>query len=107
MEPIAAAEPENITPGAIRPIISESYRRTPWACPQWLRPYLALITGLRGEPVETLLNDGTADAESDPARAWRIDRVRAQVRLLETLHTRGLLHTPSDSALDLPEQYPR
>jgi len=66
-----------------------------WACPPGLRPYLPSITGLRGEAVETLLADRTADAESDPARAWRIDQVRAQVRLLETLHARGLLRTSS------------
>jgi hypothetical protein len=65
----------------------------PWACPVWLRPYLGLVRGLRGEPAERLLNDRAADAESDPARAWRIDQVRAQVRLLETLHARGLLRS--------------
>ena len=66
-----------------------------WACPHWLRPYLALITGLRGEAVETLLADRTADAESDPARAWRIDCVRAQIRLLERLHSQELLLHPT------------
>jgi hypothetical protein len=106
VEPIAAPEPENTAPGLIRPVRPESFQRTPSACPQWLRPYLAFITGLLGEPVETLLNDRTADAESDPARALRIDRVRAQVQLLETLHTRGLLRTLSDRSLNLPKQYP-
>ena len=68
----------------------------PWVCPHWLRPYEILVIGLRDEPVEELMNDRSADAESDPARAWRIDRVRAQIRLLETLHARGLLHTVSN-----------
>jgi hypothetical protein len=54
------------------------------------------VTGLRSEAIETLLNDRMADAETEPDPAWRIDRVRAQVRLLETLHARGLLRTPPD-----------
>jgi hypothetical protein len=70
----------------------------PWGCPDWLRPYLRLLTGLRGEPVEELVNDSAADAESDPARARRVDVVRAQVRLLETLHARGHLRTWSEGA---------
>ena len=59
--------------------------------PDWLNPYLDLLTGVRYEPLEELLNDCTADAETDPARARRVDIVRAQVRMLETLHERGLL----------------
>lgn len=61
--------------------------------PDWLNPYLDLLTGVRCEPLEELLNDCTADAESDPARARRVDIVRAQVRVLETLHDRGLMRT--------------
>jgi hypothetical protein len=48
---------------------------------------------VRCEPLEELLNDCTADAESDPARAKRVEIVRAQVRVLEPLHDRGLLRT--------------
>jgi hypothetical protein len=66
-----------------------------WVCPDWLRQYLHLVTGLRGELVQQLVNDCAADAESDPARARRVDLVRAQVRLLETLHAQGLLRTRS------------
>jgi hypothetical protein len=66
-----------------------------WACPAWLRPYLGLLTGVRGESVEDLVNDRSADAESDPARAWRVDCVRAQVRLLTTLYAQGLLGSAS------------
>ena len=72
-----------------------------WTCAPWLRPYLELVTGLRSEAIEALLNDRTADAETEPDRAWRIDRVRAQVRVLEALHARGLLRTlPDDGRSD-------
>jgi hypothetical protein len=70
-----------------------------WVCPPWLCPYLDAVTGLRNDTVETLLNDRTADAETEPDRAWRIDQVRAQVRLLERLHTRGLLRRVPDAGL--------
>jgi hypothetical protein len=70
----------------------------PWRCLHWLRPFVVLVIGLRNEPVEELMNDRTAAAESDPARAWRIEQVRAQVRLLETLHAHRLRHTVSDGA---------
>jgi hypothetical protein len=69
-------------------------RRAPWTCPPWLYPYLGLMAGLREEPVEEFVNDRCADAESDPARAWRVDIVRVQVRLLEKLHAQGLLRHP-------------
>jgi hypothetical protein len=77
--------------GPLDALESSGGNAEPWVCPPWLRPYLGLVTGLRGETVEALLNDRTADAESDPARARRIDLARAQVRLLEALHVRGIL----------------
>jgi len=68
-----------------------------WGCPDWLRPYLGLVTGVGGELVQELVNDCAADAEAaDPARGRRIDLVRAQVRLLETLHAQGLLGPRAD-----------
>jgi hypothetical protein len=79
-----------------RPAHAIGHPQAAWACPDWLPPYLDLLTGLRHESVEDLTSDCTADVESDPARARRVDLARAQVRLLETLHARALLRPVSD-----------
>ena len=67
-----------------------------WVCPDWLRPYLHLVTGSRSELVHELMSACAAEANADLAQARRIAVVRAQVRLLETLHARGLLRSASD-----------
>jgi len=64
---------------------------TEWKAPEWMVKYLADIQMTGQYTVTHLMNDQQTKWEDNPQKTLRIISVRAQVKLLNELHSLGRL----------------
>jgi hypothetical protein len=62
-----------------------------WTAPEWMIPLVEYIKIKGKYTVDDLMNDTSTKWEENPAKTLHIISVRAQVKLLNTLHEAGII----------------